>query len=215
MAIAYAALGNGGTIVTPHLGMEVQDAAGRVLKEIDPGPRRQVKINPESRRMIMEGLHDVTVGPGGTATPVFGEFPIPIAGKTGTAERIHDGIKSNQAWFISLAPYPNPNIVTVVTIEEGGFGAETAAPANKKILEAYFAKQLKKEGEKATKEAEGEYEEGAGGEEAEGTEYSETEGAEYEAGGEYTEGEEVPGEEAIEGEAPVEGTEGTEAGGVG
>ncbi|HEY5334145.1 MAG TPA: penicillin-binding protein 2, partial [Solirubrobacterales bacterium] len=71
MAIAYAALGNDGTIVTPHLGKEVMDAAGRVLKEIDPGPRRHVQINPEWHRLIMEGLHLVTTGPGGTATPVF------------------------------------------------------------------------------------------------------------------------------------------------
>jgi penicillin-binding protein 2 len=151
MAIAYSTLGNGGTVVTPHLGMEIQDAAGRVQQEIEPGPRRHVKIDPESRQLIMEGLHDATVGPGGTATPVFGEFPIEIAGKTGTAERAGH---ANQSWFISLAPYPNPNVVTVVTIEEGGFGAESAAPANKQILEAYFAHQLKQESEEKTKEEE-------------------------------------------------------------
>jgi penicillin-binding protein 2 len=155
MAIAYAALGNGGTIVTPHIGKEVQDPAGRVVRELDPGPRRHVQINPEYRRLIMDGLHDVTSGPGGTATGVFKEFPIPIAGKTGTAERAGHG---NQAWFISLAPYPNPNVVTVVTIEEGGFGAESAAPANLEILEALFGNKLKKESEKETKEAEKEYE---------------------------------------------------------
>jgi penicillin-binding protein 2 len=149
MAVAYAALGNGGSIVTPHLGLEIQDAAGRALKEIDPGPRRHVAIDPHSREMIMEGLHDATSGPGGTATPVFEEFPIEIAGKTGTAERYGQG---NQSWFISLAPYPNPNIVTVVTVEQGGFGAESAAPANKQILEAYFGNQLKKESEKETEE---------------------------------------------------------------
>jgi penicillin-binding protein 2 len=212
MAIAYAALGNGGTIVTPHLGKEVTDAAGRVLREIDPGPRRHVKINPEYRQVIMEGLHDVTTGPRGTATAVFKEFSIPVAGKTGTAEREPHG---NQAWFISLAPYPNPNIVTVVTIEEAGFGAESAAPVNKQMLEAYFSKKLKKENEKETKEAEGEYEEGVGGTTGE---YEEAVEGEYE--GEYgeevesTEGEEVVGEEAFEEEAPVE--EGTgEGGGVG
>ncbi|HEX4751600.1 MAG TPA: penicillin-binding protein 2 [Solirubrobacterales bacterium] len=174
MAIAYSALGNGGTIVTPHLAKEVQDAAGRVLKEIEPGPRRHVKINPQSQQMIMEGLHDVTVGPGGTATKAFEGFPIPIAGKTGTAERGPE--HGNQAWFISLAPYPNPNVVTVVTIEEGGFGAETAAPANRLILEAYFHKQLKKENKEG----------------------------EEEAGETLGEGEEVPGEEAFEEELPVE-----------
>jgi penicillin-binding protein 2 len=158
MAIAYSALGNGGTIVTPHLGLEIQDAAGRALREIDPGPRRHVDINPQSRQMIMEGLHDVTTGPGGTATKPFEGFPIPIAGKTGTAERPPHG---NQAWFISLAPYPNPNIVTVVTIEEGGFGAESAAPANRQILEAYFHNTLKKETEEETKEAEESFEDEA------------------------------------------------------
>ncbi len=195
MAIAYSTLGNGGTVVTPHLGKEVMDAAGRVLKEIAPGPRRHVNIDPESRQLIMEGMHDATAGPGGTATPVFGEFPIPIAGKTGTAER---GIEhANQSWFISLAPYPNPDVVTVVTIEEGGFGAESAAPANKQILEAYFSHQLKKEAEK---ENESETGEGVGGE------LTETGEAEY---GE----EEVLGEEGTVEEAPVEGEEAT--GGVG
>ena len=138
MAIAYAALGNGGTIVSPHVGKEVRDAAGRVLKEFDPGPRRHVKIDPESRQAIMEGLHGAAQGPEGTAAGIFGGFPVPIAGKTGTAERPGH---ADQSWFIGLAPYPNPNIVTVVTIEEGGFGAESAAPAALQMLEAYFDKQ--------------------------------------------------------------------------
>jgi penicillin-binding protein 2 len=153
MAIAYATLANGGTVVTPHLAKEVMDAAGRVQREIAPGPRRHVKIKPESRQMIMEGLHDATSGPGGTATSVFSEFPIDIAGKTGTVERYGQG---NQSWFISLAPYPDPNIVTVVTIEQGGFGAEAAAPANKQILEAYFEHQLKEESDKETESETGE-----------------------------------------------------------
>ena len=63
---------------------------------------------------------------------------MPIAGKTGTAERPGH---ADQSWFALLAPYPNPNIVTVVTIEEGGFGAESAAPAALQMLEAYFGKQ--------------------------------------------------------------------------
>jgi penicillin-binding protein 2 len=185
MAIAYATLGNGGTVVTPHLGMEVMDPAGRVLREIDPEPRRHVDIKPETRQLIMEGLHLATSGPGGTATPVFNEFPIPIAGKTGTAERA--GHAYNQSWFISLAPYPNPNIVTVVTIEEGGFGAESAAPANKQILEAYFHRDLEKENKEKTEETEEGYEgEAASGEELEYTE---------EASGEGSGEEEIPYEE--------------------
>jgi penicillin-binding protein 2 len=156
MAIAYAALGNGGTIVTPHVGLEIQDAAGRVIKEIDPGPRRHVHIDPTYRSEIMEGLHEAAQAEGGTSDGVFGEFPIPIAGKTGTAERL--SYEPNQSWYASLAPYPNPRIVTVMTIEKGGFGADAAAPATKPILEAYFAKQLEaegKEGEEGTEGSEG------------------------------------------------------------
>ena len=125
MAIAYAALGNGGTIVTPHVGKEIDDSAGRVLREFDPAPQRQVRIDPAYRAAIMEGLHDAAQGGGGTSYDVFGGFPIEVAGKTGTAQRPP---YEDQSWYAVLAPYPNPKIVTVVTFEEGGFGADTAAP---------------------------------------------------------------------------------------
>ncbi len=138
MAIAYAALGNGGAIVTPHLGMELEDAAGRVLEEFDPPGKREVKIDPASRSAILEGLHDSAQQPTGTSYAVFGGFPVPVAGKTGTAQRPPH---PDQSWYIVLAPYPNPRIVTAVTIEGGGFGAETAAPTALRILEAYFDKQ--------------------------------------------------------------------------
>ena len=149
MAVAYAALGNGGTIVTPHLAMEVEDAAGRVLREFDPKPRRRIKIDPGVRSVIMEGLHQAAQGPGGTSEPVFGSFPIPVAGKTGTAERPGH---ADQSWYCILAPYPNPRIVTCVTIEEGGFGAQAAAPAAHTILEAYFHDQIAAESRESGEE---------------------------------------------------------------
>jgi penicillin-binding protein 2 len=142
MAIAYATLANGGTVVTPHVGKEIDDPAGRVLKEFDPKPRRHVHIDPEYRAAILEGLHDAAQNGGGTSFEVFGNFPIPVAGKTGTAQRPPH---LDQSWYGVLAPYPNPRIVTFVTMEEGGFGVESAAPAAKKILEAYFARRLSKE----------------------------------------------------------------------
>jgi penicillin-binding protein 2 len=138
MAIAYAALANGGKIVSPHVGLEIEDAAGRVLKEFDPPVRRHVHIDPAYRDAIMEGLHEAAQAPGGTSYGIFGNFPVPVAGKTGTAQRPPH---ADQSWYIILAPYPNPRIVTAVTIEEGGFGAESAAPAALQILEAYFNKK--------------------------------------------------------------------------
>lgn len=142
MAVAYAALANGGTVVTPHVGLQVDDAAGRVLKEFEPKPQRRIDIDPTYRAAIMEGLHDAAQSGAGTSFDVFGNFPIQVAGKTGTAQRPPH---LDQSWYGVLAPYPNPRIVTFVTMEEGGFGAESAAPAARKILEAYFANQLARE----------------------------------------------------------------------
>jgi penicillin-binding protein 2 len=139
MAIAYAALGNGGKIVTPHLGKEIEDAQGRVLKEFEPKTRRQVQIDPSYQSAILEGLHQAAQGPEGTGTDIFGSFPIDIAGKTGTAER--DGY-GDQSWFAALSPYPNPRIVTIATVEQGGFGAEAAAPVVLEILSAIYEKQI-------------------------------------------------------------------------
>jgi penicillin-binding protein 2 len=138
MAIAYAALGNGGRIVNPHVGMEIEDAAGRVLQEFEPGVRRKIHIDPGYRSAILEGLHLAAQEGEGTGVGVFGGFPIPIAGKTGTAERPGH---ADQSWFAALSPYPNPRIVTIATVEEGGFGAESAAPVVLDILEAIYDKQ--------------------------------------------------------------------------
>jgi penicillin-binding protein 2 len=67
---------------------------------------------------------------------VFKDFPIKVAGKTGTAEK--GAGRPDQSWYAALAPYPNPRYVVITTFESGGFGAETAAPAAKRILAALF-----------------------------------------------------------------------------
>jgi penicillin-binding protein 2 len=139
MAVAYAAIANGGTVVTPHVGMEIDDAAGRVIREFEAPPRRHVHIDPGYRETILEGLHDAAQNGSGTSFEVFGGFPVPVAGKTGTAQRPP---YADQSWYGVLAPYPDPKVITFVTMEEGGFGVEAAAPAARTILEAYFAKQL-------------------------------------------------------------------------
>jgi penicillin-binding protein 2 len=138
MAVAYATVANGGTVVTPHVGMEVQDAAGRVVKEIEPRPQRHVHVDAAYRAAILEGFHEAAQEEGGTSCSTFCDFPIEVGGKTGTAERVGH---ANQSWYVALAPYPNPRIVTAVTVEEGGFGADSAAPAARQILEAYFSHQ--------------------------------------------------------------------------
>ena len=134
MAVAYAAIANGGRIVRPHLGERIEDSSGRVLQELRTRPRRRIRIEPGHRQAILDGLRAAASAPGGTSTPVFKGFPIPVAGKTGTAEK---GLgRADQSWYVALWPYPAIQYVAVVTFERGGFGAETAAPAARKIIAA-------------------------------------------------------------------------------
>ncbi|HWM62826.1 MAG TPA: penicillin-binding protein 2 [Solirubrobacterales bacterium] len=138
MAVAYATIANGGTVPRPHVAMQVEDGAGRVLREIEPKPAREVPIDPEWRETILAGLHDAAQSGSGTSYGVFGGFPVPVAGKTGTAERFG---YEDQSWYVVLAPYPDPEIVVAVTFEQGGFGADTAAPAALQILSEHFDKE--------------------------------------------------------------------------
>ena len=135
LADAYAAIGNGGTLLRPHVGMQVVDTAGRVVQELNPSPRRHIAINPGYRSAILDGLHRAAQSPGGTSYAVFGGFPVPVAGKTGTAQRTG---QADQSWYSVLAPYPNPRVVVTVTVERGGFGVDSAAPVAEQILSQYF-----------------------------------------------------------------------------
>ncbi|MBI5309710.1 MAG: penicillin-binding protein 2 [Actinobacteria bacterium] len=131
MAIAYAAIANGGYIVRPHLGLRIDNSSGQVIQDIDQPARRRVTMSPGHRHAILEGLYAAANKPGGTSVDVFADFPREIAGKTGTVERPP---KADQSWYVALAPYPNPRYVVAVTVEQGGFGAESAAPAARLIL---------------------------------------------------------------------------------
>jgi penicillin-binding protein 2 len=136
LANAYAALANGGKVVTPHLGSKIVDTSGQTVKEIDPPPRRKLEISSVTRETILGGLHRAAMEPGGTSYSVFGGFPVPVGGKTGTAER--GAGNADQSWYAAVAPYPDPQIIVVATVERGGFGVEAAAPVAAQILERHF-----------------------------------------------------------------------------
>lgn len=141
MAVAYAALGNGGHVVRPHLAQSVETVTGEVLEEIRPSEKRTVEIPEQARQTILTGLRRAAMEEEGTSYKVFGNFPIDVAGKTGTAERgfYNSGLPvPDQAWYAALAPAEDPEIVVVVTLERGGFGADSAAPVAARILEKYF-----------------------------------------------------------------------------
>jgi penicillin-binding protein 2 len=136
LATAYAAVANGGYVVRPHLGQRVEDSEGRAQQEFRSRPRRKLPIDQPFRQAILDGLRQAASGAGGTSTAVFKDFPVKVAGKTGTAEK--GAGRADQSWYVALAPYPNPRYVVAVTFEAGGFGAETAAPAAKRILATLF-----------------------------------------------------------------------------
>jgi penicillin-binding protein 2 len=136
LARAYAALANGGTLVTPHLGGRIVGVNGKTVERIKPPPTRHLGISDETRSVILGGLERAAMEPGGTSYSVMGGFPFAVAGKTGTAERGTG--QEDQSWYSVIAPYDDPQIVVTVTVEHGGFGVESAAPIARAILEHYF-----------------------------------------------------------------------------
>jgi penicillin-binding protein 2 len=136
LAVAYAAVANGGEVLRPRLGQRIENSLGQAEQNLQAPTARRLRIDPANSSAIMEGLNGAANGPGGTSTAVFEGFPIPIAGKTGTAEK---GLgRADQSWYAALAPYPNPKYAVVVTDEAGGFGADTAAPMARLILAELF-----------------------------------------------------------------------------
>jgi len=140
MAVAYATVANGGRVVTPHLGRRVEDATGRLLQRIEPGASRKVKISQETQDVILDGLRRAASEGGGTSADVFAGFPRRVMGKTGTAERPG---QADQSWYVAYAPDRQRPIVVAATVEQGGFGAETAAPAVRLMLSEWFGVEKK------------------------------------------------------------------------
>jgi penicillin-binding protein 2 len=135
LAVAYATIQNGGRVVTPHLGMQVEDGAGRQLEEIRKPAKRRVDFDPGALEAVRTGLLGAAGEEGGTSADVFAGFPYTVHGKTGTAERAPN---PDQSWYAAYVDDPVKPIVVVVTIEKGGFGAEAAAPAARQILSKWF-----------------------------------------------------------------------------
>jgi penicillin-binding protein 2 len=136
LAVAYGALANGGTVVRPHLGIDVQDLDGTVLQTINPPASRHFTINPFYRQTILTGLNDAAQTSGGTSDDVMGNFPMKVYGKTGTAQYTN---QPDYGWYACfVTDNTNKPIVVVVHVERGGFGDISAAPVAREILSQWF-----------------------------------------------------------------------------
>jgi penicillin-binding protein 2 len=134
LAVAYSALINGGKVVRPHVGEAVW--RNGVRHALHFRPVRQLRLSPYTSA-IKQGLYEAANNSSGTSASVFSGFHPTVAGKTGTAETCGASCPDH-SWYASWAPYYHPKLVVVVMVERGGFGAEAAAPAAKKIYQAYF-----------------------------------------------------------------------------
>jgi penicillin-binding protein 2 len=133
----YAAIANGGTLVTPHVGMDIRDQNGRVVKTISPEPAGSLGVSAQSLQSTLSGLRMVT-GPGGTAEDAFKGSRLPVVGKTGTGEIWG---KDPVNYFVGWVENEKDPLVVLVMVENAGafeHGSEvTVAPAARNILEAY------------------------------------------------------------------------------
>lgn len=136
-----AAIANGGTLYKPSLlrSIKTYDYTGTVIEEKSE-VIRQIEISKETLKLVHKGMAEVT-DERGTAAKTFKNYPIKVAGKSGTAqhgERDKNGkVKNDHAVFIAFAPYDNPQIAVAVVGEYAKSGSDVA-PIVRDIFDAYF-----------------------------------------------------------------------------
>ncbi len=147
MALAYAAIANGGTLYLPQLVEAVEAPDGSVIEEFPPRVRRTVSVDPAHISYVRDGMFGVVNDPNGTAYDARIEGGVPVAGKTGTAQvslgRRPGGVdvanpwyyRRSHAWFAGFAPAADPQLAIVVLVEHGGQGGKYAAPIATRVLQ--------------------------------------------------------------------------------
>jgi penicillin-binding protein 2 len=87
-------------------------------------------------RQALEGVVS-----GGTASCAFSGFPldqVPVAGKTGTAERGSPDQFQDTSWFAAMVPAYDPQYVIIAMVEQGGHGSTSAAPIVRQVIEGLY-----------------------------------------------------------------------------
>ena len=143
LAQMYAAIGNGGTIWKPTVAKAIVKTDGTVIKEFSPEKLGTIPASKETMKFLKSALREVVVS--GTGAGVFSGFPIPISGKTGTAQVFgknpNGSQKSDTSWFASYGPTENPRYAVVMMVSQGGFGASTSGIGVRKIYETLLGAQ--------------------------------------------------------------------------
>ena len=131
IAVAYAALANGGLLVRPYVVAERRNAA--TGETVWTAPRDSVRraFRPETAAALLPHFEAV-VGPDGTA-PLAQVAGLRVAGKTGTAQRAAGGgyTRSYRSSFVGVFPVEDPEVVLAVVLDgatNGFYGGQVAAP---------------------------------------------------------------------------------------
>ncbi|CAN5144670.1 penicillin-binding protein 2 [soil metagenome] len=147
LALAYAALANGGTVYSPQLVQSVETSDGAIVQNFPPRVRHTVATRRENLNLVTEALWAVVNDPRGTAFPVR-DPGLDVAGKTGTAQTGFVAAKTDDAkkaayyghdhvWFAAFSPSKSPEIAVIVFVEHGGAGPTVAAPIAMQIIREY------------------------------------------------------------------------------
>ena len=147
LAQAVATLANNGVMFRPHLVKTITDARTGRITEVEPKPEKTLPIKAEYLEVIKNAM--IGVNKEGTGARAFAKAEYVSAGKTGTAqvyslkgEKYKEGatkeLLRDHALFIAYAPADNPRIALAVLVENGGFGAQAAAPIARQIIDYYL-----------------------------------------------------------------------------
>jgi penicillin-binding protein 2 len=153
LAVAYAAIANGGTLIEPRLVLRRETWDGEIVERVEPRIIKENIIAPAILDMVIRGLERVVMDPKGTGSRA--RVPgITVAGKSGTTQVVSldfvEGLEPEEipiryrdhALFASFAPVESPEIVVVAVAEHaGGGGGSVAAPMVQKVLARYFEKK--------------------------------------------------------------------------
>jgi penicillin-binding protein 2 len=141
----YAAIANGGKLVSPHLLFDVENPNKTVVPTAaPPAPKPIPGLSKATLNVVQAGLFSATHATFGTSYGVFGNFPVPIAGKTGTAQKYvpepgyPHPLELNQSWWCGYGPIVKPKLVVCAVIENGGHGGDAAAPAAEQVFAKFF-----------------------------------------------------------------------------
>ena len=138
IAVATAAIANGGHLLQPYVARQILSPDGSVISTTQPSSER-VPVDEQHLAIIREGMRQSVIDGAARLAALPGTV---VAGKTGTAEFIdpEDGVTKERAWFTGFAPYDNPQVVVTVFYDLG-VGGVKAAPVAADIM-GYFLQEV-------------------------------------------------------------------------